>query len=75
MDIKEGTLTIASTLRAIFVGAYNKAVDRLERKSSKSSTIEETHYKERPVPFYNWLNERDCLPQSISRPNLENWLN
>ncbi|CAM5270251.1 Helix-turn-helix domain-containing protein OS=Lysinibacillus sphaericus OX=1421 GN=LS41612_21020 PE=4 SV=1 [Lysinibacillus sphaericus] len=26
MDIKEGTLTVASTLRAVFVGAYNKAV-------------------------------------------------
>lgn len=35
MDIKEGTLTVASTLRAVFVGAYNKAVDRLQSKSSK----------------------------------------
>ncbi|MEK5334373.1 helix-turn-helix domain-containing protein [Lysinibacillus sp. FSL W8-0992] len=74
MDIKEGTLTVASTLRAVFVGAYNKAVNRLESKSSKSSSIEETPYKERPVPFYNWLKERDRLPQSISRPTLDNWL-
>jgi len=76
MDIKEGTLTVASTLRAVFVGAYNKAVDRLQSKSSKSSSIEETSYKERPVPFYNWLNERDCLPQSNTnnRPTINNWL-
>ncbi|MEK5332033.1 helix-turn-helix domain-containing protein [Lysinibacillus sp. FSL W8-0992] len=74
MDIKEGALTVASTLRAVFVGAFNKAVDRLESKSSKSSSIEETPYKERPVPFYNWLKDRDSLPQSISRPTLDNWL-
>ncbi|MFJ5768165.1 helix-turn-helix domain-containing protein [Lysinibacillus sp. NPDC093210] len=74
MDIKEGTLTVASTLRAVFVGAYNKAIDRLESKSSKSSSIEETHTKERPVPFYDWLNERDSSAQICSKPYLENWL-
>ncbi|MFJ7407553.1 MULTISPECIES: helix-turn-helix domain-containing protein [unclassified Lysinibacillus] len=74
MDIKEGALTVASTLRAVFVGAYNKAVDRLESKSSKSLTIEETPYKERQVPFYNWLKERDTSTQICSKPNLENWL-
>ncbi|MFJ7888601.1 hypothetical protein ACIQYL_10965 [Lysinibacillus xylanilyticus] len=76
MDIKEGVLTVASTLRAVFVGAYSKAIERLSNKSNKSSYIEETENRERPVPFYNWLNERDCLPQSSSsrRPNLENWL-
>lgn len=61
MDIKEGTLTIASTLRAVFVGAYSKAVERSNNRLYKSSSIEETPYKERPVPFYNWLNERDFL--------------
>jgi len=62
--------------RAVFVGAYNKAVERSKLKPSKSSYIEETPYKERPVPFYNWLNERDSLPQSIvhGEPSLENWL-
>ncbi|TQR26958.1 helix-turn-helix domain-containing protein [Lysinibacillus sphaericus] len=76
IDIKEGVLTVTSTLRAVFVGAFNKAVECLDNKSDKSSSIEETPSKERPVPFYNWLKERDCPPQSNNnRPcNLENWL-
>ncbi|MEA0565285.1 helix-turn-helix domain-containing protein [Lysinibacillus irui] len=56
-DITNGTLTIASTLRAVFTGAYNKAVGRSKVKPYKSSSIEETPVKERPVPFYNWLTE------------------
>ena len=56
-DITNGTLTIASTLRAVFVGAYNKVTERLR----KSSFIEETKNRERPVPFYDWLIERDSL--------------
>jgi len=51
MDIKEGVLTVTSTLRAVFVAAYSKAVERLSSKSNKSSSIEETPYKERPVPL------------------------
>lgn len=75
MDIKEGVLTITSTLRAVFVGAYSKAVKRLSNKSNKSSFVEDKPHKERPVPFYNWLEQRDGLPQSNSnRTNLENWL-
>lgn len=76
MDIKEGVLTVASTLRAVFVGAYSKAVERLNSKSINSSSVEDKAHRERPVPFYNWLNERDGRPQSINsrRPNLENWL-
>ncbi|MEX3745007.1 MULTISPECIES: helix-turn-helix domain-containing protein [Lysinibacillus] len=74
MDIKEGVLTVASTLRAVFVGAYHKAIERLDSKSSKSPSIEETPSKERPVPFYNWLKERDGLTQSINKPTLDNWL-
>ena len=31
MDIKEGTLTVASTLRAEFVRAYSRAVERLSK--------------------------------------------
>ncbi|AVK84070.1 helix-turn-helix domain-containing protein [Lysinibacillus sp. B2A1] len=61
MDIKEGVLTVTSTLRAVFVGAYSKAVERSNMKSNKSSYIEETPYKERPVPFYNWLEERGIV--------------
>ncbi|MFJ7950190.1 hypothetical protein ACIQZG_01545 [Lysinibacillus sp. NPDC096418] len=39
------------------------------------SSVEDKNHNERPVPFYNWLNERDSHPQSSSRQgNLENWL-
>ncbi|WP_342442555.1 helix-turn-helix domain-containing protein [Lysinibacillus sp. FSL K6-0075] len=58
-DITNGTLTVARTLRAVFVGAFNKAVERSNNKQYKSSSIEETVDRERPVPFYNWLTERD----------------
>ncbi|WP_374967285.1 helix-turn-helix domain-containing protein [Lysinibacillus sp. RS5] len=76
MDIKEGVLTVSSTLRAVFVGAYSKTVERLNSKTINSSSVEDKAHRERPVPFYNWLNERDSLPQSISnRPyNLKNWV-
>jgi len=74
MDIKEGVLTVTSTLRAAFTGVYNKAVERSSMKLSKSSSIEETADRERPVPFYNWLTERDNCPQSNTRPPIDNWL-
>jgi len=74
MDIKEGILTVTSTLRAVFVGAYNKAVERSSIKLNKSSHIEETAENKRPVPFYNWLEDRDSRAEICSRPNLENWL-
>ena len=74
MDIKEGDLTVTSTLRAVFVGAYSKAVERSNMKVTKSFHIEETANRERPVPFYNWLNERDSRAEICSRRNLENWL-
>ncbi|KPN96877.1 hypothetical protein [Lysinibacillus sp. ZYM-1] len=63
-------------MRAVFVGAYNKSVERLDNKSNQSLIIEETHSNELPVPFYNWLTERDNLPQSIvqSELSLDNWL-
>ncbi|OXS76406.1 hypothetical protein B1B04_05380 [Lysinibacillus sp. KCTC 33748] len=65
LDIANGTLTIASTLRAIFVGAYSKAVERLNKKPNKSSFVEDKAHKERPVPFYDWLKERENYPQSV----------
>ncbi|MFS0819691.1 helix-turn-helix domain-containing protein [Lysinibacillus sp. 1P01SD] len=73
-DITNGTLTVASTLRAVFVGAFNKAIERSKVKPYKSLSIEETPVKERPVPFYNWLTERDSHPQSNTRPTIDNWL-
>ncbi len=74
MDIKEGVLTVTSTLRAVFVGAYNKAAERSSVKLSKSSSIEETADRERPVPFYNWLKERDNRSGICNIPKIENWL-
>ncbi len=76
MDIKEGVLTITSTLRAVFVGAYSKALERLNKRVNKSSSVEGKAHRERPVPFYNWLEERDSLPQSIvhGEPSLDNWV-
>ncbi|MBG9692634.1 hypothetical protein ABD91_17755 [Lysinibacillus sphaericus] len=75
MDIKEGTLTVASTLRAVFIGAYNKDVRRSKVKPNKSPSIEGTADRKRPVPFYNWLYERDSSPQVINnRPTIDNWL-
>lgn len=74
MDIKVGTLTVASTLRSVFVGAYGKAVRRLDKKLGNSSSLEETANRERPVPFYNWLNERNSRQQIEDKMNLENWL-
>ncbi|MFJ8517708.1 hypothetical protein [Lysinibacillus xylanilyticus] len=49
-------------------------MERSNVKPNKSTFIEEIPHKERPVPFYNWLNERDDCTQINSRPNLENWL-
>ncbi|MFB7159269.1 helix-turn-helix domain-containing protein [Lysinibacillus sp. NPDC056232] len=74
LDIANGTLTIASTLRAVFVGAYRKAVERLSNQSNKPSYIEETVNREHPIPFYNWLEERDSCTQINRRSNIENWL-
>ena len=61
MDIKEGVLTVASTLRAVFVGAYSKAMERLNSKSTNSLIEKDKVHRERPVPFYNWLEQREIL--------------
>ncbi|MEK4171618.1 hypothetical protein MHI22_08610 [Lysinibacillus sp. FSL L8-0312] len=59
MDIKEGILTVTSTLRAVFAGTYNKAVERSSVKLRRSASIDETADRKRQIPFYNWLVERD----------------
>ena len=75
MDIKEGTLTVASTLRAVFVGAFDKVIEhRTNRQSIDSLTVEDKAHNERPVPFYNWLNERDSRPQINNYRPIDNWL-
>ena len=55
-DIKEGVLTVTKTIRAIFVGAQKKV---LQRRDRLTSTIVQKHVNERPVPFYNWITHRD----------------
>ncbi|AVK84254.1 hypothetical protein C3943_12075 [Lysinibacillus sp. B2A1] len=59
-DIRDGMLTVTKTLRAVYVGAYNKAVQRI----GKYPTTNTTYMKKKPVnvcpvPFYNWLSERN----------------
>ncbi|WP_320940440.1 helix-turn-helix domain-containing protein [Lysinibacillus capsici] len=55
-DIKEGVLKVTKTIRAIFVGAHKKA---LQRRDRHTSLIVQKHVNERPVPFYNWITNRD----------------
>ncbi|WP_426388390.1 hypothetical protein [Lysinibacillus sp. VIII_CA] len=55
-DIKERVLTVSKSLRAIFVGAHKKA---LLRKDRNTSLIVQKTVNERPVPFYNWLTDRN----------------
>ncbi|MEK3765512.1 helix-turn-helix domain-containing protein [Solibacillus sp. FSL K6-4121] len=54
-DIHDGKLTIRTTLRAIYKGAYDKAVARPVLPESKE---QQQYPKTRPVPFYDWLTER-----------------
>jgi len=67
-------LKFARNIKSVW--AYSKAVERLSKKPSKSSSVEDKAHRERPVPFYNWLEERDSLPQPIvhGEPALDNWL-
>lgn len=76
-DIADGTLTLTKTFRSAFVGAYNKSMDRANKNTSTSSTVEEQPRMSMPVKFYNWLEEVECRPQgnnSDHYSNLENWL-
>ncbi len=59
-DIKEGVLTITKTLRAVFVGAHNKAVQRIgKHPTTNTSYMKKKPVNVRPVPFYNWLSKRN----------------
>lgn len=57
-DINSGILTISNTLRAVFKGTHNKAVERRNNMEVSTSIVEEEPPKVRPVPFYNWLEIR-----------------
>ncbi|MBD8032982.1 helix-turn-helix domain-containing protein [Solibacillus merdavium] len=52
-DIHEGKLSIRTTLRAIYKGAYEKAITRPVIRE-----VVEQQQSTRPVPFYDWLTER-----------------
>jgi len=59
-DIRDGVLTVTKTLRAVFVGAYNKAVQRRgKHQATNTSCMKKKPVNVRPVPFYNWLSERN----------------
>lgn len=59
-DIKEGVLTVTKTLRAVFVGVHNKAVKRKgKHPTTNTSYMKKKPLNVRPVPFYNWLSERN----------------
>jgi len=59
-DIKDGVLTVTKTIRAIFVGAHKKALQRKDKHLTiNTSSIDPNNVNECPVPFYNWLNERN----------------
>ena len=59
-DIKEGVLTVTKSLRAIFVGAHKKALQRKDKHpTTNTSFMKKKPVNVRPVPFYNWLTDRD----------------
>ena len=55
-DIHDGKLTIRTTLRAIYKGAYEKAMARPVLAQVKE---EQPQQSTRPVPFYDWLAVRE----------------
>lgn len=59
-DIKEGVLTVTKTIRAIFVGAHKKALQRKDKHpTTNTSYMKKKPENVRPAPFYNWLSERN----------------
>lgn len=62
-DLQSGRLSIQTTLRAIYKGAYNK---RLER-TNKTVVANKQTTESRTVPFYNWLDERESADYEAER--------
>ena len=54
-DVQDRKLTIQTTLRAVYKGAYDKAIVRLKVKDVEPQHIS----SKRPVPFYDWLTMRE----------------
>lgn len=58
-DIKSGTLTVTKTIRSIFVGAYNKAIERRNNTSHRyMAQSQQAPHRANKVQFYDWLRER-----------------
>lgn len=77
-DIANGTLTVTGTLRAIFVGAYSKAKNRIKHLTPTTiSTVDGENGDVRTVPFYDWLSERESGPSVlvyVENKYCPNWL-
>ena len=77
-DIANGTLTVTGTLRAVFAGAYNKAQNRTKDLTpATTSTADGENGDVRPVPFYDWLSERESGPSVLvyeENKYCPNWL-
>ncbi|MGE7091199.1 helix-turn-helix domain-containing protein [Lysinibacillus sp. NPDC048646] len=59
-DIKEGVLTVTKSLRSVFVGAHKKALQRRDKHPiTNTPSVKKESARERTVPFYNWLTDRD----------------
>ncbi|MGA3678141.1 helix-turn-helix domain-containing protein [Lysinibacillus agricola] len=59
-DIRDGVLTVTKTLRAIFVGAHKKALQRRDKHPiTNTPSVKKESARECTVPFYNWLTERN----------------
>ena len=77
-DIADGTLTVTQTLRAVFMGAYKAKIKRLDKLTCKTSSQDVKEHRERPVPFYDWLNERESytlhVDNVVDNKYIPNWL-
>lgn len=77
-DIENGEMVVTKSLRAAFVGAYSKALERSKNRVVIESIMKEIPHKSDKVEFYDWLRERpkDWKPsnESKAKPTLENWL-
>ena len=51
--VQTGLLTVQTSFKALLLGAYEKWVIPPPQQTT------ETVYRKRPVPFYDWLNERE----------------
>lgn len=55
-DIKDGVLTVTKTIRAIFVGANRKAIQRKDKHfMTPTSSMNKEPVNRFSVPFYDWL--------------------